>query len=77
MMYIDMKRIFAFILFAIIVAPCVLIFNESDHIWINFVGLGYLLGLVLIGKTKVGKKIFKKLDKTIGLSRDDNKDFYQ
>lgn len=71
-----MKRIIAFIVLAIIVAPCILIFNESDHIWINFVGLGYLLSLVLIGKTKVGKKIFKMLDKYIGLSCDNDKDFY-
>lgn len=76
MTYINMKRIFAFILLAIIVSPCILIFNESDHIWVNFVGLCYLLGLVLIGKTKVGKKIFKMLDKTIGLSCDNDKDFY-
>lgn len=76
MMYIDMKKILAFLLFVLIFAPCLLVANESDHIWVNFIGLGYLIGLFLVCQTKVAKKWLKWLDKAIGLTYDNKKDKY-
>lgn len=72
-----MKKIFAFIIFALIFAPCLLVANESEHIWVNFVGFGYAMGLYLISKTKVAKKYLKMLDRAMGLTYDNKKDrFY-
>lgn len=29
----------------LVVAPCFLIFNESEHIWVNILGILWILGL--------------------------------
>lgn len=56
-----MKKIIIFIVAMILVFPCILIFNESDSVWVNFVGLAWLLILAIIGKTKYGRKFLKQL----------------
>lgn len=70
-----MKKVIAFIVLAIIVAPCILIFNESDNIWLNFIGLGWLWILVILSRTKCGKKHLKTL---YGMfSKEDTDDLWQ
>lgn len=56
-----MKKIIIFIAAMILVSPCILIFNESGSVWVNFVGLAWLLILAIIGKTKYGRKFLKQL----------------
>ena len=69
-----MKKVFAFIIFALIFAPCLLVANENDNLWVNFVGFFYGVGLYLISKTKVAKKWLKMLNKAMGLTYNNNND---
>lgn len=49
-------------LLAIILLPTLLVLNESDHIWVNLVGLGYIGVLHMLSKTDFGKKVFGIID---------------
>lgn len=70
-----MKKIIIFIAAMILVFPCILIFNESDSVWVNFVGLAWLLILVMLSCTKCGKKHLKTL---YGMfSKEDTDDLWQ
>lgn len=53
------KKIIIFVAAMILVLPCMLIFNESDSIWLNFAGLGWLWILITLSRTKYGKKYLK------------------
>lgn len=55
-----MKRLLEIILLTIVIAPCIMVVNESDVFWPNIVGFIYMLLLVLFGKTRMGNKFFKK-----------------
>lgn len=70
-----MKKVIAFIVLAIIVAPCILIFNESDNIWLNFIGLGWLWILIMLSRTKFGKKHLKTHYEMF--DKEDKDDFWQ
>lgn len=34
-----------FLIGLLVVAPCFLIFNESEHVWVNILGILWILGL--------------------------------
>lgn len=44
------KALLTLIVAAVIILPCFLIFNESDHIWLNLVGLSYICMLAYFTK---------------------------
>lgn len=56
-----MKTILTFIIGAIVILPTLLVLNESDDLWVNFLGFAYIAILFLISTTKVGKKGLKCL----------------
>lgn len=55
-----MKRLLEIILLTVIVAPCILIVNESDTILPNIIGIVYICLLILFSKTRIGNKFFQK-----------------
>lgn len=55
-----MKRLLEIILLTIIIAPCILIVNESDTFLPNILGMVYICLLILFGKTRTGYKFFQK-----------------
>jgi hypothetical protein len=55
-----MKRLLEIILLTIIIAPCILIVNESDNFLPNIIGMVYICLLILFGKTRTGYKFFQK-----------------
>lgn len=67
------KKIIIFVVAMILVAPCLLIFNANENVWINFVGLGWLLILILISKTNTAQRFIQQLD---NMFNDDNTDDY-
>ena len=60
-----MKDVFSFVLMWLLLAPCMLIVNESETIWPNIVGIVYIGIVFLFTKTKVGKKLVKRLDEFV------------
>lgn len=60
-----MKDVFSFVLMWLLLAPCMLIVNESETIWPNIVGIVYIGIVFLFAKTKVGKKLVKRLDEFV------------
>lgn len=60
-----MKKVIAIILLSIIFAPCLLIVNESEHVWPNIVGCIYMLLLVLFARTRNGSRIMRAITKTL------------
>lgn len=58
-----MKTILTYIFFAIILAPCMLIFNESDNFWLNIGGVVWLGALTLATRTKTSLRAYKVLIK--------------
>lgn len=66
------KKIVIFVVAMILVCPCILIFNESDSVWVNFAGLAWLLFLVMLSRTKLGKKFNKELDKMFKNEEEDD-----
>jgi hypothetical protein len=57
-----MRTILTFIIATIVVLPAVAIFNDNGILWVNFMGLAYIMILYLISMTKVGKKGLKCLN---------------
>lgn len=49
-----MRTIMTFIVGMVVIAPCLLILNESGDFKPNLVGLLWLVILCIIGRTKVG-----------------------
>lgn len=56
-----MKTILTYIFFAIILAPCLLMFNESDNFWLNVGGVLWLGVLTLATHTKTSLRAYKAL----------------
>lgn len=56
-----MKTILTYIFFAIILAPCLLMFNESDNFWLNIGGVLWLGVLTLATRTKTSLRAYKAL----------------
>lgn len=56
-----MKTILTYIFFMIILAPCLLIFNESDNYWLNIGGVLWLGVLVMGTPKKVAVRAYKAL----------------
>ena len=42
--------------------PALLVFNESEHIWVNLIGIAYIGVLALVARTNIGKMFFKRLE---------------
>lgn len=57
-----MKDVFSFVLMCLLLAPCILVVNESDSIWPNIIGITYIGFVFLFTKTKIGQKFVKKID---------------
>ena len=51
------------IIAVVLLLPCLLVFNESYTIIPNLVGLAYMLLLVILSKTKVGKAFSKRIER--------------
>lgn len=49
------------ILLILIILPCLLAFNGSENVIVNVIGVLYMLMLVLVYKTKIGRKFFERL----------------
>ena len=49
------------ILLTVILLPCLLAFNGSQYIFVNVIGLAYMILLVAVYKTKRGRKFFDRL----------------
>ena len=52
-----MKRIFLHLTALVVLLPCLLLFNVSEHLWVNFIGavyIGYLA--VLTNESETAKK---------------------
>lgn len=60
-----MKDVFSFVLMCLLLAPCMLVVNESETIWPNIVGIVYIGIVFLFAKTKVGNKFIERLDKFV------------
>lgn len=56
-----MKDVLYMIAFAVILSPCLLILNESDTFVPNFIGLAYLILLVLVSKTRLGIRFLDRI----------------
>lgn len=60
-----MKDVFSFVLMCLLLAPCMLVVNESETIWPNIVGIVYIGIVFLFAKTKLGNKLIERLDKFV------------
>lgn len=60
-----MKKIIAIVLMIVIYAPCMMVVNESEHVWPNIVGCIYMLLLVLVVRTRNGGRIMRAIAKTL------------
>lgn len=60
-----MKDVFSFVLMCLLLAPCMLVVNESETVWPNIVGIVYIGIVFLFAKTKVGNKLIERLDKFV------------
>lgn len=49
------------ILTIISILPIFLLFNESNAIWVNLIGLIYLFSIIGVFSTPRGKKVFKTI----------------
>jgi hypothetical protein len=58
-----MKAILTYIGAMIVLAPCLLVFNESNTILPNLIGFAYMGILFIILRGKVAKKAYKALTK--------------
>ncbi len=56
-----MRTILTYIFFMIILAPCLLMFNESDNFGLNIGGVLWLGALTLATKTKASLRAYKAL----------------
>lgn len=56
-----MKKVLCWIALAVISLPLMLIVNEGDTAWPNYIGLGYLIFLVLIVKIPCVGRTFEKI----------------
>lgn len=54
-----MKDLLNVTLVAILLAPCILIFCEGGSLLCNMVGIAYLIALVGLSRTKVGKRFVR------------------
>lgn len=55
------KVILTYVIAIVVILPAFAVFNESDNLIVNLGGLAYLLILLYVGTTKVGKKGLKCL----------------
>lgn len=60
-----MKKVIAIVLLTIIIAPCLMIVNESEVFWPNIVGCVYALLLVLVVRTRNGGRILRAITKVL------------
>lgn len=51
------KKILMIVAFTLVFIPCLLVLNESDTIYPNFIGFFYIGILFIVFKTKVAKKL--------------------
>ena len=58
-----MKAILTYIGAMIVLAPCLLVFNESNTILPNLIGFAYIGILFIVSRGKVAKKAYKALIK--------------
>lgn len=58
-----MKAILTYIGAMIVLAPCLLVFNESNTILPNLIGFAYIGILLIVFRGKVAKKAYKTLIK--------------
>lgn len=58
-----MKAILTYIGAMIVLAPCLLVFNESNTILPNLIGFAYIGILLIVFRGKVAKKAYKALIK--------------
>lgn len=58
-----MKAILTYIGAMIVLAPCLLVFNESNTILPNLIGFCYMGILLIVFRGKVAKKAYKALIK--------------
>lgn len=58
-----MKAILTYIGAMIVLAPCLLVFNESNTILPNLIGFAYISILLIVFRGKVAKKAYKALIK--------------
>ena len=58
-----MKTILTYIFFAIILVPCLLMFNESGNFWLNIGGVLWLGVLTLATHKKTSLRAYKALIK--------------
>lgn len=56
-----MKAILTYIGAMIVLAPCLLVFNESNTILPNLIGFAYIGILLIVFRGKVAKKAYKAL----------------
>lgn len=47
------------------ILPIFLLFNESDAIWVNLIGLIYLFSIIGVFSTPRGKRAFKTIYKQL------------
>ena len=56
-----MKRIFLHLTALVVLLPCLLLFNVSEHLWINFLGavyIGYLA--VLMNESETARRFARR-----------------
>lgn len=56
-----MKDLLNVIAVAILLIPCIVIFSEGGSLLCNMVGIAYLLALVGLSRTKVGKRFTRNV----------------
>lgn len=61
-----MKKIVAIVKATVLIMPCLLVFNESETLVPNLIGLTYIGCLFLHSRTAAGTKMWKNLYRYLG-----------
>lgn len=61
-----MKTLLHFTVTFLLMLPVMLVFNDSENIWLNVIGLAYILLLyILSSKTRTGRKLFLSIYRSL------------
>lgn len=61
-----MKKIVAIVKATLLIMPCLLVFNESETLVSNLIGIAYIGCLFLHSRTAAGTKMWKNLYRYLG-----------
>lgn len=56
-----MKKIIAIIKATALLIPALLVINESEHLWVNLIGLAYIGVMLVYSKTRRGQQMWREL----------------